>query len=52
MKHIGGNMLLGCFAAVGTGAHHKTDIIKKEHYQKIFRQHLRKAERKLKLGHK
>ena len=46
-------MLWGCFAAGGTGAHHKIDgIMKKENYVDILKQHLKTSVRKLKLGHK
>ena len=42
-----------CFAAGGTGALHKIDVImRKEHYVDILKQHLKTSVRKLKLGHK
>ena len=46
-------MLWGCFAAGGTGALHKIDdIMRKEMYVDILKQHLKTSVRKLKLGRK
>ena len=51
MKHGGGSiMLLGCFAAGGTGALHKIDGMRTEHYVDILKQHLKTSARKLKLA--
>ena len=43
VKHVGGSiMLLGCFAAAGTGALHKIDgIMMEENYVDIMKQHLK-----------
>lgn len=51
----GGNsiMLWGCFTAGGTDALHKIDdIMRKENYVDILKQHLKTSARKLKLGPK
>ena len=46
-------MLLGCFAAGGTGALHKIDsIMREDNYVDILKQHLKTSVRKLKLGRK
>ncbi|CDQ68262.1 unnamed protein product [Oncorhynchus mykiss] len=46
-------MLWGCFAAGGTGAHHKIDgIMRQENYVDILKQYLKTSVRKLKLGRK
>jgi hypothetical protein len=46
-------MLWGCFAAGGTGALHKIDdIVSKENYVAIVKQHLKTLVGKLKLGRK
>ena len=46
-------MLLECFAAGGTDALHKIDVIlRKENYVDILKQHLKTSVRKLKLGSK
>jgi hypothetical protein len=45
-------MLWGCFAAGGTGTHHKIDgMMRTENYVDILKQHLKTSVRKLKLGH-
>ncbi|CDQ75896.1 unnamed protein product [Oncorhynchus mykiss] len=42
LKHEGGSIMLwGCFAAGGTGALHKIDIMRKKNYVDILKQHLR-----------
>ena len=49
----GSIMLLGCFAAGGTGALHKIDgIMREEDYVDKLKQHLKTLVRKLKLGRK
>ena len=52
VKNRGGSMMLwGCFAAGGTGALHKIDVImRREKYVDILKQHLKTSVRKLKLG--
>ncbi|CDQ93863.1 unnamed protein product [Oncorhynchus mykiss] len=46
-------MSWGCFAAGGTGAHHKiNDIMRQENDVDILKQHLKTSVRKLKLGRK
>ena len=54
VMHGGGSiMLLGCFAAGGTGALHKIDsIMRQENDVDILKQHLKTSVRKLKLGYK
>ena len=53
MKHGGGSMLWGCFAAGGTGALHKIDGIMREvNDVDILKQYFKTSIRKLKLGHK
>ena len=54
VKHGGGSIILwGCFAAGGTGALHKIEVImREENYVDILKQHLKTSVRKLKLGHK
>ena len=52
MKHGGGSMLWGSFAAGGTGALHKIDgIMRKQMYVDILKQHLMISV-KLQLGRK
>jgi hypothetical protein len=44
-------MLWGCFAAGGTGAHHKIDgLMRQENDVYILKQHLNTSVRKFKLG--
>uniref|UniRef100_A0AAZ3NRL4 Tc1-like transposase DDE domain-containing protein n=1 Tax=Oncorhynchus tshawytscha TaxID=74940 RepID=A0AAZ3NRL4_ONCTS len=51
-KHGGGSIMLwGCFAAGGTGALHKIDIMR-DNYVDILKQHLKTSVRKLKPGRK
>ena len=53
VKHGGGRIMWGCFAARGTGALHKIDgIMMEKNYVKILKQLLKTSARKLKLGHK
>ena len=54
VKQAGGSIMLwGCFAAGGTGALHKIDVImRRENYVDILKQHLKTSVRKLKLGRK
>ena len=54
MKHGGDSIMLwGCFAAGGTGALHKIDVImRQDNYVKILKQHLKTSVRTLKLGRK
>lgn len=53
VKHGGGSIMWGCFAAGGTGALHKINgVMKKEQYVEILNQHLKASARKLKLGRK
>ena len=45
--------VVGCFAAGGTGALHKIDVVmRQENYVDILKQHLKTSVRKLKLGRK
>ena len=51
--HCGSIMLCGCIAAGGTGALHKIDdIMRKDNYVDILKQHLKTSVWKLKLGRK
>ena len=53
VKHVGGSIMLwGCFAAAGTCALHKLDVMRQENDVDILKQHLKTLVRKLKLGRK